>query len=143
MIISERLKLENFLSFENEEFLFPSHPVEVHGENLTDDDQESNGSGKSGLLAGRQQAITNSNSRKLTNAKMIRRGCKMAKIEYDQYCTQRSERLRIVRELSKSGTKLFLFLNDEPVDFSTVKDGDEFILNWMDSTKEDLMSMMC
>jgi len=79
----------------------------------------------------------------VVTSSLIRRGTIKAIVELDIHCEQRDQTLNIVRSMTKSGGKLELYFDgdtDEPVEFSTVRDGNEFIVNWMDTTKADILS---
>lgn len=142
MITLKRLKLVNFGTFEDTEYFFDGKPKTVIGVNKTDDDQESNGSGKSWFNGGIQFATLGTNSRNETTKNLIRRGEKKAVVEIEYNCDIRDETLIVRREITKSGSKLFLFKNDtdSPVSFGTKDDGDERILEWLGTTKDVFVS---
>ena len=48
----EKLILKNFLTYQSLEYDFVNKPLLIQGKNLTDEGQESNGSGKSGIQSG-------------------------------------------------------------------------------------------
>ena len=48
----EKIVLKNFLTYKELEYDFKRAPLLVQGKNLTEEDQESNGSGKSGIFTG-------------------------------------------------------------------------------------------
>ncbi len=66
-----KIKLKNFLSYKSLEYDFVNKPLLVQGSNLTDDEQGSNGSGKSGLQTGIEFCITASNSRGVRDNELI------------------------------------------------------------------------
>lgn len=136
-----RLKIENFLSFEFADYSFQDGPVALIGLNKTDDGQGSNGVGKSGLQQAIYFAITGNNLRSSLDKKLIRRDQKNASVELTIQCSFRKEQLFIRRELyTKSTSKLFIKLNNEDVNFATVKDGNNYILDWIGISNEDLKS---
>ncbi len=143
-----KLILRNFAAFESLDLTFPQFPVRVVGRNLTDKGQENNGSGKSLIFDGLDFAIRGKFFRKVTNKKMIRRGCKRLDTELLIDCSMRNKTLHIERSLTKSGSTLEIWetalYNDKcdkaKTSFSTVDDGNEFILNWMDFTSKDLFN---
>lgn len=142
MIILESLKAVDFLSFMNVEYNMVLSPINIQGDNKTDDDKESNGSGKSGLMAIIEFATRGTNSRKEKDKNLIRRGgSTKAEVSVVYFCPTRKERLEITREIKlKGSSKLALTINGEPQEFSTVKDGNAFIFNWLDTTPEDFAS---
>jgi len=140
MITLQEIHLINFLSFKDQKFVFPQHPLNVQGVNKTDDDQESNGSGKSGFFTAVEFCTMGTNSRKERDVNLIRRGASSAEVIETWHCDVRKETLMIHRVIKKKGTKLDILINGEPAPFSTVRDGNEFILRWLGTSKEDLTS---
>jgi exonuclease SbcC len=148
------IKAENFLSFKELNYNFINSPILVMGENLTDDSQESNGSGKSALQASIEYCLFGTTSRKVIDNKLIRFGEKDSNLELQIYCPFRNKILIIQRDLSlKGSSKLRIyeensplrddFYNDEnknEVSFATVLDGNKYIINWIDISKEDLQN---
>lgn len=135
------LRLKNFLSFEELAHSFKSAPVLIKGKNLTEtESQETNGAGKSTLEAGIAFAILAASLRKQTLDKdLIRWGEEEAHIWLDIYCPIRKQNLHIHRTLRVKGSQLLeLTVNEEPVRFATVSDGNAFILNWIGISAADL-----
>lgn len=137
-MIFKKLVANNFLSFEHLEYDFQMHPIQIQGENLTDDDQESNGSGKSAIQAMIEYALLSTNSRKVKDSELIRFGCNSTDVQLFVFCSVRNETLAIHRTLTKRGSQLQLYVNDEPVNFSNVRDGNSFIIEWIGINKDDL-----
>lgn len=136
-----RLHFENFLSFESLDYFFENNIVALIGQNKTDDGQGSNGSGKSGFQQGIFFAITGNNLRCSLDKKLIRRGQDSSIVELDLFCPTRNETLSIRREIfMKSSSKLNIKINNEDVSFATVKDGNDFIIDWIGITSDDLKS---
>lgn len=134
-----KLKLTNFLSFKELEYDFVNGPVLLVGENRTDDGQESNGSGKTAIQSALEKCWLDYVSReRVRDVDLIRRGTDQAVIESWIHCPVRRETLYIKRTLTKKGNKLELKVNDEPVSFATVNDGNDWIINWIGISKEDL-----
>lgn len=134
-----KLKLTNFLSFKELEYDFVNGPVLLVGENRTDDGQESNGSGKTAIQSALEKCWLDYVSReRVRDVDLIRRGTDQAVIESWIHCPVRKETLHIKRTLTKKGNKLELTVNDEPVSFATVNDGNDWIINWIGISKEDL-----
>tara|TARA_R110000803_G_scaffold210835_1_gene284170 strand:+ start:39084 stop:41087 length:2004 start_codon:yes stop_codon:yes gene_type:complete len=138
MVIKE-IGCENFLSFKN--FKLEINGVKrIQGENLDDDGQETNGTGKSGVHSIIEGILFNSTSRKgVTLKDLVRWGEKSSYLYMIMYCPIRKEELLIERVIGK-GSKLDLTINSEPVDFATINDGNNQIINWIGISKEDLQN---
>ena len=70
----ERLILRNFLSFEELDYTFTKETLGVTGENRTEEDQLTNGVGKSTIAQGLFYAIYGVNLRGKEDKKLIRKG---------------------------------------------------------------------
>ena len=81
-----RLVLKNFLSFESLEYDFVHKPIAVIGENRTQDDQLSNGTGKTSVGQGLFYGIYGVNLRGNIDKKLIRYGFDTAYICVQIYC---------------------------------------------------------
>jgi exonuclease SbcC len=137
----KELELTNFLSYEHVLYKFTDSAVLVQGINKTDENQKSNGSGKSGLQAGIEFALTLTNSRGVNDKELIRFGHKTASVKLIVDCPIRKEQLEIEATLNLKGSnKLSLSINSKPLSFSTVNDGKKMILNWLGISKEDLFN---
>lgn len=137
------LQLENFLSFKNLEHTFVNEPVLIKGKNLTEiESKETNGAGKSTMMAGIAYAILATPLRKQTlDRDLITWGEEEANIWLDIYCPIRKETLNIHRTLRiKGSASLELTINEEPdsVKFGTLSDGNAFILKWIGISADDL-----
>ena len=67
----EKIVLKNFLTYKELEYDFKRAPLLVQGKNLTEEDQESNGSGKSGIFTGIEFCIAGSNSRDVRDKELV------------------------------------------------------------------------
>ena len=135
------LKLQNFLSFKELDHTFINGPVLVQGRNLTEiESKESNGSGKSSMEAAIAKCILDTALRKQTlDVNLITWGETEAHLRLGIYCSVRKETLEIHRTLRVKGSaSLELSVNDEPVQFATLNDGNAYILNWIGITAEDI-----
>lgn len=137
------LGLRNFLSFRELDHNFVDEPVLIKGKNLTEiESKETNGSGKSSMLAGIAYAIMATSLRKSTlDRELILWGEQESSIMLDIYCPIRQQTLMIRRSLKLKGSStLNLYLNQEstPVVVATVGDGNNYILNWLGMTTDDL-----
>ena len=142
-----RLILKNFLTYEDFEYTFENRPLLIQGLNLTDDDQKTNGTGKSGLQTGIEFCITASNSRDVRDSELITYGCKEGRAELFASCDARKETLHIAWILNVKGSnqlslKTKQYGSEDWIDvkFSTVNDGKKYILDWFAISKEDLFN---
>ena len=141
----ERLILRNFLSFEELDYTFTKQTLGVTGENRTEEDQLSNGSGKSSLSQGLFYAIYGVNLRGKEDKKLIRKGTKEAYTKVEIFCQKRKETLIIERTIPlKSSSKVSLTLKKDdvetPVTVVTVLDANKYVINWIEITPEDAKS---
>mgnify|MGYP003674880133 CR=1 FL=1 len=136
-----KIKLENFLTYEELEYNFEDKALLVQGINLTDKNQKSNGSGKSAIQTGIEFALTASNSRGVNDKELVTYGFKESKVNLFIQCDSRKETLEIDWTIKTSGSnKLSLLLNDKEISFSNINDGKKQILNWLGISKEDLFN---
>lgn len=141
-----RLILKNFGPFESFDYDFVHEPIAVIGENRTQDDQLSNGSGKSFMEQGLFYGIYGTNLRGKEDKKLIRKGFDSSYISIEIQCPIRELTLRIEREIrTKGSSTLRLTLIDkeencEQVNFATILDGNRFIVNWIEINPEDAKS---
>jgi exonuclease SbcC len=138
MIIPLTLYLKDFLSFKEETIVFKQNETTcVMGRNLTEDSQESNGSGKSVFQSGIELVYTGSISRKINKVKMIRRGCTEAKVVHEAWNSIKNEFIRIERTIPLRGSEtiaIHLFTDREAFE----KDRDKYkvaISSTLDSNK--------
>lgn len=142
----EKLKLKDFLTYEELEYDFESRPLMIQGRNLTDEGQASNGSGKSGIQTGIEFCITASNSRGVRDNELISYGQSEAKAELVVSCDVRKERLHIDWTIKLKGSNLLTLTKQpyggdwEEVSFSNVNDGKKWIVDWFGISKEDLFN---
>lgn len=142
-----RLILRNFGPFSSLNYDFVNEPIAIIGENRTQDDQLSNGSGKSFLSQGLFYGIYGTNLRGVLDKKLIKEGEDSAYIYVQIHCPIRKQILAIEREIKiKGSSTLRLELIDEdetklaPVTCATVNDGNKFIANWIEISAEDAKS---
>lgn len=131
----------NFLSWEKLELDFDAGVTAVTGENKTQEDQGSNGTGKSSIQQIIYYAAFGNSMKNILDKKLIQIGASQASTEIEFYCPVREQALRIERTLSMKGSaKLKIFLNDSPVEFATVNDGNKTIVEWIGISLEDIRS---
>lgn len=143
----DRVILENFLTYENLDYEIPKKPLLVQGRNLTEDDQESNGSGKSGIFTAIEFCITASNSRDVRDSELIMFGYDESNIQLYASCKVRKEALHISWKIKLKGSNQLVLKrkasnSDKWIDvsFSNVNDGKKYIMEWFAIEKEDLFN---
>ncbi len=143
----DRIIVHDFLTYEFEDYHFENRPLQVQGRNLTEDDQESNGSGKSGLLTGVEFCIASSNSRDVRDNELVMFGKDFARVQLYASCEIRKQQIHIAWKINVKGSntlvlKTRMFGEEAWVksSFSNVNDGKKFISNWFAIEKEDLFN---
>lgn len=141
-----RITLKNFGSFESLDYEFVHEPVAVIGENKTQDDQLSNGTGKSTLGQALFYGIYGANLRGTLDKKLIRTGYDTAYVCVKLYCPIRKQVLVIEREIRIKGSAT-LKINligegDEAgeIPVTTILEGNRWIANWIGISAEDAKS---
>jgi DNA repair exonuclease SbcCD ATPase subunit len=141
----ERLKLVNFMSHRDSEFVFERGVATmVYGVNKSDEGAVSNGSGKSAILEGISVALINASLRKSSTKDLVTDG----EIESTQYLSlsnpvldQKLEITRTIFSNSKSGKLSILLNGEEPnIDLTNVDDGNKYILSQIGIAREDLLN---
>ena len=140
MIIPKSIEIKDFLSFDHAVVEFKNNETTcIMGRNLTEDNQESNGSGKSALQAAIEFIYTGNVSRKVTKNKLIRRGADKATIIHEAFNAVKNETLRIERTIPAKGSeKIKVFINNQQVDIATTKDANDWIVDYIGISKEDI-----
>jgi exonuclease SbcC len=142
----DKIKLENFLTYKELEYDFSRSPLLVQGKNLTEEDQESNGSGKSGIFSGIEFCIAASNSRDVRDQELVMFGEKEARTQLYASCDVRKQTIHIDWTIKVKGSnKLSLNVMEyggewKEISFSNVNDGKKYILDWFAIEKEDLFN---
>ena len=142
----DKIILENFLTYEYLDYDISKKPLLVQGLNKTEEDQESNGSGKSGIFSGIEFCITASNSRDVRDKELVMFGMKEAKTKLFASCDVRKESIRIEWLIKVKGSNVLTLSKKtyggeyEEISFSNVNDGKKYILNWFAIEKEDLFN---
>jgi DNA repair exonuclease SbcCD ATPase subunit len=143
MWIPKSLQLHQFRSFEDETFVFQNGKTcLVQGINSTDIGFKSNGAGKSTP----QEAlrfVLGLPTYAATLSDLIMNGCDSASVCYEMINSKSSEVLSIARTISlKNPTSLEVKINgiDQKDKFSTVPEGDKFILSKIGISSKDLLN---
>ena len=140
MIIPVRLKIENFLSFKEEEMFFNRGTTTcIMGRNLTEDNQQSNGSGKSAFQSAIELSLTGDISRDINKSRMVRRGTDRASVEMELLNNVTNETIVINRSIPLKGSELLtISKNSVPVDIPSILEGNKWIVNYIGISKEDI-----
>lgn len=142
----DRIILENFLTYDHLDYKIPKVPMQIQGRNLTEEDQESNGSGKSGILTAIEYCIAASNSRDVLDKELVTFGYDESNIQLYASCNVRKEEIHISWTIKIKGSnilKLSIKKSDsdwKDVSFSNTNDGKKYILSWFAISKDDLFN---
>jgi len=142
MWLPKKIKLNNFISHKNSEFVFKQNATTmIQGINLDDDSQESNGSGKSAVIEATIFAITGDSFRKVRAIELISNNESETNLEIELYNTVSSQTLLIKRNIKRrGGSEVKVFINGNEVVQSSVNEYNKYILDLLDISKEDLMN---
>lgn len=139
-----KIKSTNFLSFKELNYDFESKPILIQGENLSDDSQESNGSGKSALQAAIEFALFKTTSRKVRDIELIHFGENECLVQLTIECPMRNQSILIERKVKLKGSgESQLSINGivkYAFDDKMVKEIDKFIIEWLGISAEDLQN---
>lgn len=141
------LKMQNFLSFEDQEYTFSQDKAYlIQGVNNSKDNQSSNGAGKSSLQSAIEYAVAKTTSRKCRDIKLVRRGQKSpALVELHINCPMRKETLIIRRTIPLKGSTTCECWHNEvrdenKISLATVPDADKFIIQWLGIELKDIQN---
>jgi DNA repair exonuclease SbcCD ATPase subunit len=109
------------------------------GKNLTEENQSSNGSGKSAIQTAIELSLTGNFSRKITKDKLVRRGCKSSTLVFEMFNPSKSETVVVKRELPIKGSeKVLVTVNGKQVELATTADANNWVTDYIGITKSDL-----
>ena len=135
----------DFLTYSYLKYNFEEKPILILGKNQTDDDQESNGSGKSGFLSIIEYCLMGTTSRGVKDKELVTYGKKASKVSLIMSCDVRKENIKInwTINLSSSNTLMLskkLYSESEyiKIDTPTVDSGKKFVTKWIAISKDDL-----
>jgi exonuclease SbcC len=142
MWLPKKLTLVNFISHLKTEFEFKQNATTmIQGVNLDDDCQESNGSGKSGIIEGTVFGITGDSFRKVRAVDLIYNGADESLVSIELFNTISNKTLTIIRNIKKRGSsEVKVFIDNIEQVKSSVNEYNKFILELLDISKEDLMN---
>lgn len=142
MYIPIEVTAKNFQSFESLHYKFNVGKSNlIQGENLSDSGQESNGAGKSTLAEIVYYCCLGSSSTGKRDLKLIRRGETESNISFSLRNSIDNSVVRIERDLFlKKSSQLRVFINEQSQSgkFATINDGNEFVLNLLGISAEDI-----
>ena len=141
----DRLILDRFLTYRELDYEISKKPLLVQGSNLTEIDQTSNGSGKSGIFTAIEFCIAASNSRDVRDSELVMFGESDARAQLFASCNVRKEKIHIDWDIRVKGSNKLSLRREingawEDVSFSNVNDGKKYIMNWFAIEKEDLFN---
>jgi DNA repair exonuclease SbcCD ATPase subunit len=142
-MIFRNITVTNFLSFKELNYSFINEPLLVQGENLSEDSQESNGSGKSNLQYAIEYSLFKSTSKEeVTDIDLLFFGEKESKLSLEIHCPIRNQTMIINRKIkAKISSELEVLINGAvQSQLATVLDGGRFIIEWLGISKEDLQN---
>ena len=131
----------NFLSFEHLYYEFTPAGTLVQGVNMTNPDQENNGSGKTSFQAIVEYCIIGSTSHKTRDKKLIRTGEKEATsrmLIVDPLSDQKCLIDRTIKTRGPNAVKVEI--NGVVEELATVADANNFIKDWIGISKDDLQN---
>jgi len=138
-----KLIVKNIGPIKNIEYDFDDKVVLLTGENLTDEGQDSNGSGKSFILESISYATTGTSFRKVSDAELVREGEAEAYIAFDLYNAPLDRVLSIERYIysgNKSGRLKIAINGEEQKQITSVNEGNKFILSELGLSREDVLN---
>lgn len=139
-----KIRATNFLSFKELNYDFENKPILIQGENLSDDSQESNGSGKSALQACIEFALFKTTSRKVRDIELIHFGENECLVQLSINCPMRNQLILIERKVKLKGSGESQLSVNGVVKYAfedkMVKEIDKFIIEWLGISAEDLQN---
>lgn len=142
MWILENIKAQNICAFRELDFT-PTQGCTtlIFGNNLDNDSQGSNGSGKSALIEAIAIALTGDSLRKVKSDEIINDAADEAQITMSLYNNETNERFVVDRVISRTAPqKIVTTLNGETVEQPSVNECNKSILDQLGLTKEDIFS---
>lgn len=144
MWIPKKIKLNRFNAHKETEFEFiKGKTLLVQGKNYDDEGQESNGSGKSGIIEAAHTCLTGEQIRgkELSITDLIMRGEKDCSLEFSFFNIKDNRELIIKRKIFlKKSSRLQIFINNKEEEFATINEGNKRIFELLGINKEDLTS---
>ncbi len=140
MYIPGKLILKNFLSHQDSTYEFRcGRPTLLVGENLDNNSQKGNGSGKSALIESIPFALMGEFSRKVNLSELIGRGSKTCSVEFHLRNSLTGLTLKIKRSLQPSQV-LEVYKGEEKIVQPSTNEYNKWIINEIGISKEDLLT---
>lgn len=143
MYSPETLIVKNIGPIKHAEYNFDDLVVLLTGENLTDEGQDSNGSGKSYILESISYATTGTSFRKVTDSELVREGEKEGYIFFVLYNSVMDRSIAVERYIysGNKSSKLIIAINgEEQKQITSVNEGNKFILAELGLSREDILN---
>ncbi len=136
------ISAQNICAFRKLEYSpLQGHTTLIFGNNLDNDSQGSNGSGKSALIEAFAIALTGESLRRVNAEEIINDACEEAKLVCTLTNTATNDKFIIERTFSRSNPQVIaLSLNGEDVVLSSILEYNKHILNTIGLSKDDIFS---
>lgn len=140
-----QLELENFLSHQKSVYEFKQgKALLVIGENLDNEGQKGNGSGKSALNEAVSLAITGNTIRKAQTRELVRNGEEFCRVKLTLYDTVKNEDFSVERvvysDKNKSSSCKIVINNNEVTDIPDINSYNKYVLERIGISKEDFFN---
>ena len=142
MWILENIKAQNICAFRELDYT-PAQGCTtlIFGNNLDNNSQGSNGSGKSALIEAIAIALTGDSLRKVKSDEIINDSAEGARIIMTLFNNETHERFVVDRTISRNAPqKIETLLNGEVIEQPSVNEYNKFILEQLGLTKDDIFS---
>ena len=138
----ESIQINNIISFHNVEMKVEQDVATlIFGQNLDNENQKANGSGKSSLIEAIAFGLTGETLRKVKTDEIINDECEEAGISMNLHNDFLNEDFVIEREISRSAPQIIrCYINGEQSVQASVADYNKFILDKIGLTKDDIYS---
>jgi len=143
MWTAEKIELKRFISHLDSVYHFKNGCTQIiYGQNLDDDGQESNGSGKSAIIESIIFALTGDSFRKVKATDLIMNDEQSAEVIMYLNNSFLKKKMVIARTLDrKKSSSIRLFINDvEKTDLPNVNEYNKYIIDLIGISREDLMN---
>lgn len=141
-----KITIENIAAFHKSEYIFHSNVATlVYGENLDNDSQKSNGSGKSALSEAIAFCLTGNPLRNIKNDEIINNDKDFASVTLELINASLNSILKITREIPRKGSQKILVyetINDSEKQIvkSSVDEYNKWILEYIGISKDEIYS---
>jgi len=137
----DKLTIQNFISHSDSTFEFKTgKTVLIQGNNVTDSEQDSNGSGKSSVIDAICYCLTGDWFRNAEQKDLIQNGEDSAVLSLSMSNNSMKENLYIEKTITKKESSVNIKLNNKEIVKSSVNEYNKFIIEKIGISKEDLMN---